>query len=257
MSDDSTAICGDCRQEFLQTKAYVCSRTPGLNPPVGKGCWPATAYCPNCGALIAEDEGFWAWRGASATVNTERPSIPAWIGMEARRIPYGVTPLHEEGRVDIQAVREYELMLKSDPLKDDTEASLKTLREGGQLLSEGNMTGALEKLDVAGSQGLSKVSKANTLGEWGTTVIGDATSNDLERIGEGIRLCELSVKLWKSSSWKAHYVLGLVHKARGNEVAAQAAIANAHRYALTQWWNQSFEWTLNHKVSLWVAGQPH
>jgi len=83
--DEEQVKCADCRQTFVWENAYNQQDTPGsesFHPP-GHGIFHPRAFCPHCGALVAEwdidrqqDYDRWKWYGENAALNSARPLPP-------------------------------------------------------------------------------------------------------------------------------------------------------------------------------------
>lgn len=249
------SVCAECGQAYEPTDAWVCQGTPGLHPPVGQGQWPDTAYCPHCGALVAD-----------AATGDWPADIPIGLLYSARHVPLWVKPMHEEGRLDLAALRDYQEMLDREEIPTrETPAGDRTPDwhspdEAVRLAREamaGDPLNVEAKLEQAKAAGLTRPMQAEVLGVAGVQMIGPpTTAADLERIEAGIRLCVRSVALWKTSFWQAHYVIGRLRGLTGDEAGARAAMADAHRYAATKWWDPAFLRELDNNLDSYVTWAP-
>lgn len=105
---DDMPTCAGCCRPFSWDKAYHHQDTPGSAPynPPGHGIFRPRAYCPNCGALVAEwhinqtrDYDEWAWYGENAALNGDKPLPPSPIYLWGKSIPVQFVPAFDKHRL--------------------------------------------------------------------------------------------------------------------------------------------------------------
>jgi hypothetical protein len=110
--------CARCRRGFDWDQAYWTQRTPlsGPHNPSLRGEFRPRAYCPNCGALVAEwhvnrerDYDEWGWFAENDTVNAGRPLPPDPATSWGHPIlDEGSIPSYDEHSLDVVKIRDLE-----------------------------------------------------------------------------------------------------------------------------------------------------
>ncbi len=114
--DESRIACAGCGRSFAWDDAFWTRQTPGSHPhnPTAYGDNRPRAYCPACGALIAEwhltrerDHRAWAWFDRNDVVNAGKPLPPSPTGAWGSEIlDPALIPSYDDHVLDVARVRE-------------------------------------------------------------------------------------------------------------------------------------------------------
>lgn len=111
----NSPACAACGQGFDWEAAYRAQDTPASVPynPPGHGVFRPRAYCPHCGALVAEwhidrlrDYDQWAWYGENAALNAGKPLPPNPLLMWGKGIPTALLPTINEHTLAVDKIKQ-------------------------------------------------------------------------------------------------------------------------------------------------------
>jgi uncharacterized membrane protein YhaH (DUF805 family)/tetratricopeptide (TPR) repeat protein len=248
--------CAACGQVFEWKAAYRAQNTPGSVPynPPGHGVFRPRAYCPNCGALVAEwridrsrDYDEWAWYGANATMNAGKPLPPNPLLMWGKDIPTALLPTIDDHTLAVDKIHELE---GSKPQKepDSTPESIALAQQAGQNLNQGDLAQASRLFEQATAAGLNRRDQGfawSAVGMYYLWKNGDAE--------QAFHYCQRGEQTYPGANWQGNYVLSLIYTAAGEPDKARQALADAHRYAGTVWWDGGVDRELQVKLQDWLT----
>ena len=111
---EEKVLCGSCKKYFVWADSYRCQNTPGSKEynPSGAGDYRPRAFCPICGALVAQwhitnnkDYKKWLWYGDNDQHNAKSPFPPSpkdpkW----GKQIPAQLLPSILETKLDVAQI---------------------------------------------------------------------------------------------------------------------------------------------------------
>jgi tetratricopeptide (TPR) repeat protein len=221
-------------------EGYLAQGSPGREPPEGHGEWGARVYCPQCGALVAENalrpndyDDHWVWFRGNAAANEGDPDPPLTLLFGWQRIPQQFVPMYEEHELNIEAVHEFE--------REHPEGS------AAEPPASGPWSEAWEQLETARRAGdcraaAAALEQAIALGLPAELHADGACALALDELSAGddldevFRRCRESIEASPTRCWQAYSLLSMIHAARNNTDAALREYDSARRYARTKWW---------------------
>lgn len=248
--------CAACQQSFTWQEAYRAQDTPGSTPynPPGHGVFRPRAYCPHCGALVAEwhidrnqDYDEWAWYGDNAALNAARSLPPGPLLMWGKGIPIALLPTISEDRLALEQVQQSESVKKPKQVPSTPEA-IQLARQASELLNQGEIDRAAQLFEQATAAGFNQRDQAFAASAVGMYYLWK--HGDVE---QAFRYCQRGEEIQPGANWQGNYVLSLIYTAGGDSQQAARQMADAQRYAGTVWWDGSVDRQLQAQLNAWLA----
>lgn len=259
MDETQTAnqpTCAACGQDFDWEAAYRAQNTPGSVPynPPGHGVFRPRAYCPHCGALVAEwhidrsrDFDEWAWYGDNAALNGGRPLPPNPLLAWGKGIPTALLPTIDEHALAVEKIKQLEGSTQQKAPESTTEA-VALAQQAGQLLNQGELEKASQHFEQAAAAGLNRRDQALAFGAVGLYYLWKRS--DVE---QAFLYCRRGEEIDPSANWQMNYVLSLIYAAAGDFDKAKQELADAHRFAGTVWWDGGVDGELKANLNQWLG----
>jgi hypothetical protein len=167
-----------------------------------------------------------------------------------REIPLQFLPLHEETRLDIEKVKEYESKTGGEMEPESSKESKTIVQQGYAALKRGDLGESGQIFEKARTAGLNSRDYACAVGSIGYMYLHQERNLD---VAKAFEYCLRSIEIHVSAYWIAHALIAMIYAELDEIPKYHQAFANAHRVSMNRWWDTGVESQLRGKVRSWVA----